>query len=141
MKTLILLAVFIFLPIKSIASGWSCSNDSEVMCSDKGCSISTGDDFTRMDIILLDNGKMTICAYTGCWEGVGKVTHNNSFISFYGERFIFSTSPNNKEMQEDIAVTIDKRDNIGILKNSIFAQPILCNRFPKKSSAKTKPPK
>lgn len=119
----ILLALF---PMFTFASSWRCSNDIEVMCSKDGCGAADGDDFTPVDVRLLSDGWMDVCAYTGCWSGKGKISVTGVFTTFYGQGFRFSTSPDRDDLVEDIIVMVDKRDNVAVMKNSIFAQPLLC---------------
>mgnify|MGYP001557348177 CR=1 FL=1 len=121
-------ALITFVSISSYAqeySGWSCTNDVEVMCSNKGCGVGQGEDFTPVDVTLNNDGRMSVCAYTGCWDGKGSVLNEGSFIIYTGKNFKFSTA-SNSENSEDIVVVIDKRDNVAVMKNSVFSQPLIC---------------
>jgi hypothetical protein len=103
---------------------WQCRNDLEIACANGKCEAKTKDGFTPMDVSFDESGKMSVCAYTGCWEGTGKVFKNADFLSLHGENLKFSTSA----MSEDIAITLDKRDNIAILKAGAFSHPLICQK-------------
>lgn len=109
-------------------NGWSCSNSIEVMCSNRGCGVGQGDDFTPVDVALDNDGIMSICAYTGCWSGKGSVHNDGNFTIFSGKNFKFSNAPNSED-SEDIIVVIDKRDNVAVMKNSVFSQPLICKKI------------
>lgn len=128
MKKIIVIVLLLF-PMVSFASSWSCTNDIEVMCGASGCGASDGDDFTPIDVMVRVDGEMRVCAYTGCWEGKGEISKNGAFITFYGQGFRFSTSPDRDDFVEDLMVVVDERDNIGFLKNSIFTQPLICTKY------------
>lgn len=125
----VIVILFVLFPIISFASSWGCSNDIQVMCSKDGCGASDGDDFTPIDVRVDEDGEMQVCAYTGCWSGKGKVSINGVFTIFYGKGFRFSTSPDRDDLVEDLMVVVDRRDNVGFLKNSIFTQPLICTKY------------
>ncbi len=108
--------------------GWNCRNDIEVMCSNRGCGVIQGDDFTPVDVRLLNDGSIDVCAYTGCWSGKGTVTKDGSFTIFIGKKFKFSSAPSD-DKAEDISVVVDERDNVAVMKNSVFAQPLICKKL------------
>ncbi len=135
-KKVIFRFIFIFLITSSFGSkaqeylGWSCRNEIEVMCSKSGCGVSQKEEFTPVDVTLLKDGSMDVCAYSGCWSGRGTVTKLASFTIFTGEKFKFSSPPGNSAT-EDISVVVDERDNVAVMKNSVFAQPLICNKIEK----------
>ena len=127
---LLVIAIISFVSISLSASelvGWKCTNDIEVMCSNKGCGVGQGDDFTPVDVSLYVDGSMSVCAYTGCWSGKGFVLNDGSFTIYTGKGFKFSTAPNS-ENSEDVIVVIDRRDNVAVMKNSVFSQPLICTK-------------
>ncbi len=66
---------------------------------------------------------MSVCAYSGCWEGTGKISDTENFMMLTGTDLKFSTSA---DMTESIAITLDKRDFIALIKVGGFAQPLIC---------------
>ena len=61
------------------AESWQCRNDLEIRCVEGKCSAETKSGFTPMSVSFSDNGKMSVCAYSGCWEGTGKVFEDWQF--------------------------------------------------------------
>ncbi len=78
-----------------------------------------------MSVTFDDSGSISVCAYTGCWEGTGKVFDGGDFFSLTGHGLKFSTSP---ERTENIAISLDRRDNIAVLKAGAFAHPLICKK-------------
>ena len=108
---------------------WQCQNDLEIQCTTEGCEVAAEGEFTPLRVHVDDSGSMSICAYSGCWEGTGKVVQGEEFLMLLGENLKFSTSPDSTEAQESIALVIDRTDSIGILKAGTFSQPVRCQRI------------
>lgn len=129
------LHLVIFLTLLSMsaqAATWSCrNNDLEITCNDgkceaAGCDCDDGNGFTPMQVSVADSGAMSICAYSGCWEGSGNVTITDDFFVILGEDLVFSTAPDSEGSGQSIALAIDRNDSIGILKAGSFAHPVTC---------------
>lgn len=110
---------------------WDCRNDVEVHCAEGACTVAAADDFTPMDVRVDDSGAMSVCAYTGCWEGTGEVLRSEGFLVWVGHDLEFSTSPG-PESSADILVALDLADDVATLKAGQIAHPLLCH--PVKSS-------
>lgn len=106
------------------AETWSCKNDMEIHCGRSACEASGS--FTPMDITLKTKGEISVCAYSGCWEGKATVTKDSRYLVFIGHNLTFSTS-SNKGNGESAIITIDRMDGVGILKVTSFAQPLICS--------------
>ena len=104
---------------------WQCRNDLEVRCDAERCEAETGDGFTPMSVSVDDSGAMSVCAYSGCWEGAGEVLRSGQFLVLVGHDLEFSTSPDPKSAA-DIVVAIDREDGVATLKVGEFAHPLLC---------------
>jgi hypothetical protein len=115
---------------------WQCRNDVQIVCTGGKCEAETKDAFTPMSVSFDDTGMMSVCAYTGCWEGTGEVSKKNNFMMLSGENLKFSTS-DSKDMYEHIAITLDRRDNVAMLKAGEFAHPLLCEKKVQKSDTPT----
>ena len=107
---------------------WQCRNDVEIQCTSESCEAATEDSFTPMSVTVDDAGFMSVCAYSGCWEGTGTVVKNKDFLILVGDELTFSTSPDSKETQESIVIALDRSDRVAILKAGAFAHPLLCER-------------
>lgn len=104
---------------------WQCRNDVEIKCASGKCEAETKDAFTPMDVSFDAAGMMSVCAYSGCWEGTGKVSEDGDFLTLTGRGLKFSTSD---DMAESIVISLDRRDDIAVVKAGAFAQPLLCER-------------
>ena len=135
MKLSIIIVVAI-LATTAQAKSWNCRNDLEISCGSQGCEAQIKEGFTPMDIYIEESGSMTVCAYTGCWEGVGKFFKSGNFVVITGHHLKFSTAPHSKNMNENIVVVIDMHDNIGIIKAGAFAHPLICKKLKDKEEEK-----
>lgn len=105
------------------ADSWSCrNNDLEIQCDQENqCSVS--ESFTPV-AINIDKSSMSICAYSGCWEGAVKITqlskHNHVF---FGKDLQWTGS---KENRAEFVVVIDTQERLGIIKGGSFAMPVAC---------------
>ncbi len=106
---------------------WQCRNDLEIRCDAGKCAAETRDAFTPMSVSFDDSGKISVCAYTGCWEGTGTASETGTFLMLMGENFKFSTS-DTSDMNEDVAIILDKKDKIAVLKAGGFAHPLICEK-------------
>ena len=122
MKLGLILILSIFSVTSAFGQSWQCRNDLEIRCNGKKCQVQKADGWTPMSVSFDDSGKMSVCAYSGCWEGIGAVTFDANFLMLSGKNLKFSTS----NMTENIAITLDKNDNVAMLKAGGFAQPLIC---------------
>lgn len=113
--------------INSVAEEWHCKNDIEVSCLDGSCKVIDDDGFTPMSINVTGTGAVSVCAYSGCWEGAAERVPTDGYFIVVGHRLPFSTNPDPR-MAQDIILAIDKTDNVGLLKVDTFAQPLICEK-------------
>lgn len=72
-------AVFLLLPALAFSAEWNCRNQElEIVCSPEKYAASTS--FTPMDVAISHLGFVSICAYSGCWEGKGKILKSGSHL-------------------------------------------------------------
>ncbi len=81
-----------------------------------------------MSVSIADSGTMSVCAYSGCWEGTGNILQSEEFLVLIGHDLKFSTAHDTPSAQEDIAIVLDRADGIATLKVGSFAHPLLCER-------------
>lgn len=123
MRLFMTLILSILFAATAQAESWECRNDLEITCSNGKCEAKTDGGFTPMSVSFDDSGKMSVCAYTGCWEGTGKVFKHSNFLMLSGQDLKFSTSA---DMNQNIAITLDRSDNIATLKAGGFTHPLAC---------------
>lgn len=107
---------------------WQCRNDLEISCDVEHCE--AADSFTPMDVRFDDAGSMSVCAYSGCWEGTGTVVQSEHFVVLTGHELPFSTAPDSADSRAAIVIALDRADQVGILKAGAFVQPLLCEQLP-----------
>ena len=101
---------------------YQCKNDIEIQCTSTGCK-SEAANFTPLSVSFDMTGALSVCAYTGCWEGRAKVMSDENFILLNAQNLKFSTS----DETQNITLALDFSDNVAILKAGSFAQPLLCD--------------
>lgn len=127
MKFVLILILATFAAAAVPGQNWQCRNDLEISCAAGKCAAAEDEGFTPMSVNFDDAGKLSVCAYTGCWEGTGRISENGSFLVLTARDLKFSTSDSAK-MNRDIAITLDRTDNIALLKAGAFAQPLVCGQ-------------
>lgn len=109
----------------SLSQGWSCRNkDVEISCDSTACLVAQGSDFTPMDLTLSKTGEISLCAYSGCWEGQAKtITAEGQFLNLIGSNLSWSGS---QESAADLAITVNKTSQTATLLMDSYAQPMTC---------------
>lgn len=106
------------------ATEWNCVNhDMEIQCSSGKCSSEEG--FSPLSVTFDDKGAMSLCAYSGCWKGTGKILKTEDFIIIAGHNLKFSTSKDDRT-KENAVIAFDIHDRIAVIKVSEFAMPMTC---------------
>lgn len=108
------------------AESWQCENDVELQCSQRQCEVSKKGEFTPMSVSFDDQGNMSVCAYSGCWEGRGDVLIHQNFLMLAASQLELSTAKGSTESQENISISLDRTDNVVLLKAGAFAHPLHC---------------
>lgn len=120
-----LIVLLAFLPANTVADTWNCTNTIEIRCDSDGCEAEKNDAFTPMSVSFNETGKMSVCAYSGCWEGSGEVFKDGDFLVLTGTNLKFSTASDDS-MNQNILIALDKDDNIAVLKAGGFSHPLVC---------------
>lgn len=117
---LVALSAYLLLPGYSIAKTWECTNkDLEIQCTAETCASSEG--FTPIQVsVNSDSGHMSICAYSGCFEGKGVTTKNKSHLLFSG------LALSSAENSADVMVALDIEKKIAVISGMSFAMPLHC---------------
>ncbi len=107
----------------SESRSWACKNTLEVSCFENDCQASPV--FTPMSVDFKLSGDVSVCAYSGCWQGQAEVIDSGQFLVFIGTNLPFSTN-SDPAAAENIVIALDQTDNVATLKAGAFAQPLLC---------------
>lgn len=105
---------------------WNCRNQVEVWCTADGCAARPPDEFTPMDVTLSTNGDVSICAYSGCWNGSARVTEADGRRLWTAESLKFSSQPG--AVGERATALIIEKDGVGFVRAGGLATPVLCGR-------------
>jgi hypothetical protein len=105
---------------------WSCRNPIEISCGPESCAVAPADGFTPMDISAGD-GRLSVCAYSGCWEARAKPLRKRGRILFIADQARFSTS-DSEDARADLTLVIDERDGAGFLMAAGFSHPLRCSK-------------
>ncbi len=121
-KNIAIVVIAILLPSIAEADGWSCRNkDMQISCNSEKCSVA--EDFTPIDVSFDERGSLNICAYSGCWEGRGKVLQSENHLLISGHELRWSgTTP----VKGSFMIAFDKKNNIAVINGETFAMPIVC---------------
>ena len=104
---------------------WVCANDIEVWCTVDSCAAKAESEKTPMAIAARADGRFTICAYTGCWEGETKMANVGGRLLWAADGVPFTT---NEAATADISLMIVARDGVGFVRVGAIASPLLCRR-------------
>jgi hypothetical protein len=106
---------------------WNCRNQVEVWCVVDGCAAKAEAETTPMDIwARRDDGRFSICAYTGCWEGVGEMAAARGRLLWAADDVEFSSSGSG--FAADVSLLIVEEDGVGFVRVGGLATPLLCLR-------------
>jgi hypothetical protein len=107
---------------------WRCVNDIEVWCTVDSCAAKAQDETTPMSIWAARDGRFSVCAYTGCWEGVAAVGDIAGRLIWAGDGAEFSSAPGSAAT--DVTLMIIEKDGAGFVRAGGIASPLLCQRAP-----------
>lgn len=122
----LVIAILLATPI-ALGEGWECRNEAvEIFCDAEACSVS--ETHTPMHVHF-DEHRLSVCAYTGCWEGEASITASaGQFLWAAGDALPFSTLP---DSAADIALQLDRETQIAtLIVSGSFAHPMRCSAWP-----------
>lgn len=105
---------------------WNCRNQIEVWCAADGCAAAPPGEFTPMDIWAMEDGTISACAYTGCWEGTATRSASAGRLLWIGEDLPFQSAV--AGALDDVTLLILAEDGVGFIRVGGIATPVLCAR-------------
>jgi len=105
---------------------WRCKNQIEVWCTVDSCAAKDEAETTPMDIWARRDGAFSICAYTGCWDGMAEHTSVNGRLLWAADDIEFLSGRGG--FNADITLVIVEKDGVGFVRVGGFASPLLCLR-------------
>ena len=104
---------------------WVCANDIEVWCTVDSCAAKSERESTPMAVAARADGRFSVCAYTGCWEGKTRMANIDGRLVWTADGVPFST---NEAAAADVSLMIVARDGVGFVRVGAIASPLLCRR-------------
>ena len=108
------------------AQAWHCRNEVEVQCGVDGCSAADEGAFTPMDLAFSADGGLSLCAYSGCWEGNGRVLARAPFLVISATQLPWSDPHGGPDRARDVLVAFDPADRVALVKAGGWALPLQC---------------
>lgn len=105
---------------------WNCRNQIEIWCAADGCAATSEAESTPMDIWASVDGAISVCAYSGCWEGSGAFTGAGGRLLWGADSLPFTTSPDGAK--GDVTLLVLAEDGVGFVRAGGLATPVLCRR-------------
>ena len=108
---------------------WYCRNQVEIQCSGGDCRASDPSETSTMTVTFNSVGEFSVCAYSGCWTGKGKVQSYASGFFITRARVEWNFEPLRMSNAADILIAFDESDRIALVKASTdgsYAHPFTC---------------
>ena len=131
MQSLAIVVAFLFtdlsLATNPAKADWYCRNPQiEIQCSKASCVAQNPEEITTMDVLFNLEGEFSICAYTGCWNGVTEVVENGEFVTLTKHNVEWTSLTTNNSMASDILIAFHRTDNVAMVKFAGWAHPFNC---------------
>ncbi|MBI1364981.1 MAG: hypothetical protein GC153_03380 [Alphaproteobacteria bacterium] len=110
-------------------SVWRCRNQVEVWCAADGCAAAKPEEFTPMDISADSRGRLSVCAYSGCWEAKAKLVRRRGRALWAADNAGFSTQDGGGAGAQ-LTLLIIEEDGVGFVRVGGLATPLLCAHEP-----------
>jgi hypothetical protein len=121
-------ALLVLVSVPSFAEDWTCKPDLEVQCTAESCSASDDHGVIPIEVSFNARGDFTLCAYTGCWQGRGKVLSTSPFLVITKKSVDWSDPNRRVEGREDVLIAFSPRDGVVMVKAGSIAMPMRCSR-------------
>ena len=112
------------------AEGWSCGPDLEVQCTAESCAVSEDQGVIPIYLSFDSRGDFLLCAYSGCWEGKGKVVSSSPFLVITKKQVDWSDPNQRVEGREDVLIAFSPSDKVVMVKAGSIAMPMRCSIGP-----------
>lgn len=106
------------------STAWTCRATHDVQCSEGQCEVGNDQGIVPIVVSFDTQGNLSMCAYSGCWEGTGHVLASAPFFTIVGENLPWSF-PDSTDVA-DVSVTLDLSDGVAVAKGKSFAIPMIC---------------
>jgi hypothetical protein len=106
---------------------WHCTNDVEVACVEDSCTVYDPEETSTIHVYFSVSGEFSVCAYSGCWDGKGKVATTAPFLIIWKEQADWNFSPDREKNRKDVLIAFDVSDQVALVKVGALASPFNCS--------------
>jgi hypothetical protein len=131
LEMLVVTASFVFLPGLSCAANWNCAPDVEVQCTVESCEVMEDQGTIPIGLSFDTRGVFSLCAYSGCWEGKGKVVSVSPFLVITLGNVDWSDPNQRVEGREDVLIAFGAKDQVAMVKAGSISMPMRCSKMPR----------
>ncbi|MEZ5920101.1 MAG: hypothetical protein R3C60_01995 [Parvularculaceae bacterium] len=107
-----------------LPESWRCRNEVEVWCDEADCAAKAEGEVTPMDISASSDGDISVCAYTGCWEGKADYSEDAGRLLWRGDELPFVSAI--EGAKGDVTLLIMRADGVGFVRAGGLASPLTC---------------
>ena len=104
---------------------WTCTNQVEVWCTVDSCAAKNTDETTPLAVSATGDGRFSVCAYTGCWEGEAETAVVAGRRVWAAADVPFSSQPDGG-FEADVSILIIEGEGVGFVRVGGIATPLLC---------------
>ncbi len=122
----ILAALLLTSPAEIPPDAWACRNQIEIWCTADGCAAAAEDETTPLDVWASRDGRFSVCAYSGCWEGETAMMEANGRLLWAADNVAFLSGRGGAIV--DVTLLIIEKEGVGFVRAGGFATPLLCAR-------------
>ena len=105
---------------------WSCQSQVEVWCTVDSCAAKAEDETTPLDVWAREDGEISVCAYTGCWEGAAQFSNTDGRLVWAARNLDFTSGRGG--FGADVSLMIITGEGVGFVRAGGLATPLLCAR-------------
>lgn len=109
------------------ADEWVCTNQIEVWCDEDSCAARPPEETTPLAVSAGRDGRFSVCAYTGCWEGRTAPVAASGRYLWAADDVAFSAD---ESLTAGVTLLIVDRDGVGFVRAGGLATPLLCAPAP-----------
>lgn len=104
---------------------WTCENQIEVWCTVDSCAAKPAEEMTPMSVSARRDGRFSVCAYSGCWEGKTAPVEASGRLLWAADGVAFASGAG---FTADISLLIVVKEGVGFVRVGGLATPLLCAR-------------
>lgn len=108
------------------AAAWTCVNQVEVWCDDKSCTARPVDEMTPLSVSVQTDGRFSVCAYSGCWEGTARRHRMAGRLLLTAEDVPFTSGA--PGLTTSVTLLVMEGDGVGFVRAAGLATPLICRR-------------